>query len=89
MKLILMSWFACGAVTDLSDAYLDNELCIETTLQVLRHIGSCGPCRKLIEQKAMVKQRVKISVKAIDCPSALRRAVYSASRVNGQSTEET
>jgi hypothetical protein len=73
MKTIPISAFACGEVRSLLDAFIDNELLVETSLDIIRHTSRCHYCETLVRDATLLKLRVKSAVQEIDAPAHLRR----------------
>ena len=85
MKVISIGRFECREVRELADAFIDNELLVETTLQVLGHIDRCRDCRAFVEEKIRLKRLVYTSVKQLDVPETLRGNVWEQIRKKGES----
>jgi predicted anti-sigma-YlaC factor YlaD len=80
MKVISIGRFECREVRELADAFIDNELLVETNLQVLGHLGRCRDCRAFVEEKSRLKRLVYSSVKQLDVPEALRGSIWDKIR---------
>jgi hypothetical protein len=83
MKVIAINGFSCGELRQLSDAYIDNELLIETNLQILRHTGDCNACQTYIDQKLELRDRVRVVVKGQAAPGKLVRNLKAFLRSHG------
>jgi anti-sigma factor (TIGR02949 family) len=57
------------------DAYLDNELLVETNQDVLQHVASCADCNRILESRARIKQLVKETVTSESAPPELAAAL--------------
>ena len=57
------------------DAYIDNELLVETNQDVLQHLTSCAECSRILEARTRTKQLVRSAVKAEVAPPELAAAV--------------
>src|SRR5215468_432683 len=77
MKVVNFNDRACERYRRYFDAYLDNELLIETNQDVLQHLTSCTECTRILDDRARVKQAVRSAVEAEDAPSELVVAVRS------------
>ena len=53
------------------DAYLDNELLIETNQQVLQHLGACIHCARAIQTRAELKERIRNAITSEVVPPQL------------------
>ena len=73
MKTIPISAFACGKVQSLLDAFIDNELLVETSLAIIRHTSRCHNCETLVQDATFLKFRVKSAVQEIEAPAHLCR----------------
>jgi len=78
MKVILTSRIACSEARKLADAYLDNELSIETKRRVLEHTQSCEACRDWIRASARLRHRVQSAVRRLEIPAHFRRELWAA-----------
>lgn len=77
MRVISISRFECTAAHDLSDAYADNELLIETNVQMLRHMSRCGACRRHIDEKLEMKHLLRTAARETGAPAAFRQRLNS------------
>jgi hypothetical protein len=59
MNVVNFNERAGGKYRRYFDAYLDNELLIETSQDVLKHLNSCTECAKILEGRARTKQLVR------------------------------
>jgi predicted anti-sigma-YlaC factor YlaD len=78
MKVILTSRIGCSEVRKLADAYLDDELSVETKRRVLEHTRSCEACRDWISASARLKHRVQNAVRRLEIPAHFRRELRAA-----------
>jgi len=77
MNVVSFNERSCERYRRYFDAYLDNELLIETNQDVLQHLTSCTECTRILDDRARVKQAVRSAVEAEDAPSELVVAVRS------------
>jgi len=49
----------CGRIRRQLDAYLSNELLVETTSDVLRHLESCEACSRELEARTQVRDALR------------------------------
>ncbi len=59
MKVIEIEQAACKKVLALLDSYISNELTIETTAEVLKHLERCPQCLRVARTRQQVKVRLK------------------------------
>jgi anti-sigma factor (TIGR02949 family) len=82
MDVVSFNERSCERYRRYFDAYLDNELLIETNQDVLQHLTSCAECTRILEDRARVKQTVRSAVAAEDAPSELVVALRSQLRAH-------
>lgn len=56
----------CREFRDISEAYLSDELLVETCAQVFRHLESCPKCREDFAAKRKLRQKMRVAVKTAD-----------------------
>jgi anti-sigma factor (TIGR02949 family) len=78
MTVINFNERSCERYRRYFDAYLDNELLIETSQDVLQHLTSCPDCARSLEARAQVKQLVKDAVIREEAPPELVAALRSS-----------
>src|SRR5215831_5706959 len=81
MNVVSFNERACERYRRYFDAYLDNELLVETNQEVLHHLHSCPECMRILEVRARLKERVKNVVGAEDVPIELVAAVRNRLRM--------
>ncbi len=62
---------ACEKARRYLDAYVDNELLVETSAEVLRHLESCAACAAEVEARGALKSKVRGAVRAHEAPPEL------------------
>src|SRR5256885_12496355 len=67
------------------DAYLDNELLVETNQDVLQHLTSCTDCSRILESRARMKRLVRNAVKEEQAPLELAAALRDRFRTERRS----
>ncbi len=75
MNVVNFNERACERYRRYFDAYLDNELLVETNQDVLQHLNSCPECSRILESRLRVKQSVQHAVNAEQAPPELVAAV--------------
>jgi anti-sigma factor (TIGR02949 family) len=56
------------------DAYLSNELLVETTSEVLRHVESCAACSRELEARTQVRDALRRAASQVP-PEELRQSI--------------
>lgn len=62
----------CEQARKFLDSYVSNELLVETSHDVLRHLERCPACAAEAEARAQLRSRLKSSVRAQEVPPELR-----------------
>ena len=81
MNVVNFNERACERYRRYFDAYLDNELLVETNQDVLQHINSCAECAALLEGRARTKQLVRAAVTREQAPPELVAALRGRLRI--------
>jgi anti-sigma factor (TIGR02949 family) len=71
---------ACERYRRYFDAYLDNELLVETNQDVLQHLNSCPECARILETRTRTKQLVRNTVTKEQAPPELVAALRNRLR---------
>jgi anti-sigma factor (TIGR02949 family) len=66
----------CDRVRRQLDAYLSNELLVETTSEVLKHLESCESCSCELESRARVREALQRAAAKQTPPEYLREAIH-------------
>ena len=80
MNVVNFNERACERYRRYFDAYLDNELLVETNQDVLQHLNSCVECARILEGRARTKQLVRDAVAKEQTPPELVAALRSRLR---------
>ncbi len=70
----------CERVRRQLDAYLSNELLVETTSEVLKHLESCGACSQELESCVRVREALQRATARQLPPAYLREAIHQRLR---------
>jgi hypothetical protein len=62
---------ACEKTRQYMDAYLSNELLVETNHEILRHLESCTRCAAEVETRTRLRAQLKAAVRAQAVPPEL------------------
>jgi len=78
MKLINFDDKSCERYRKYLDAYLSNELTVETSLEVFSHLERCPHCADELEAKQSVKDALRFAVNRDEpAPAELRRKILA------------
>jgi hypothetical protein len=80
MNVVNFNERACERYRRYFDAYLDNELLVETNQDVLQHLNSCAECTSILEDRVRTKQLVRDAVTREQAPPELIAALRSRLR---------
>src|SRR5215470_4882289 len=62
----------CEKTRKYLDAYISNELTVETNYEVLRHIEGCSACAAEVDARTRLRSRLKAAVNAQSVPPELQ-----------------
>ena len=65
----------CARIRRQLDAYLSNELLVETTSEVLRHLESCEACTRELEARTRVRDALRRVAAKQSPPEELRQSI--------------
>jgi anti-sigma factor (TIGR02949 family) len=65
----------CERIRQRLDAYLSNELLVETTSDVLRHLEKCEACSRELEARSRVRDALRRAAENQIAPEELRQAI--------------
>ena len=80
MKVISMEKKLCEKTQKSLDAYVDNELLVETNQEVLKHLENCPAFSEAVQLRLRNKARLKLAVNAEVVPGSLRNRIQAAIR---------
>src|SRR5215469_6422307 len=80
MNVVNFNERACEKYRRYFDAYLDNELLVETNQDVLQHLHSCPECVRILEARARTKQLLRDAVRKEQAPPELVAALRNRLR---------
>jgi len=66
----------CERIRRHLDAYLSNELMVETTSEVLRHLESCEACSREMEARTRLRDALRRAVSTQVAPEELRQSIH-------------
>ncbi len=70
----------CDKALRYLDAYISNELTVETNHEVLRHLEGCAGCSGELNARMRLRSRLKVAVKAQDVPPDLQVRIHEQIR---------
>jgi anti-sigma factor RsiW len=76
MNMLNFDTHRCEQIRRHFDAYLSNELLVETTSEVLRHVQSCQACARELESQVRLRDAVRRAVRDDAPPDELIQAVH-------------
>jgi len=72
MSRIQFGQGGCGKALRYLDAYISNELTVETNHEVLRHLEGCPRCSAELDARTQLRSRLKTAVQAQSVPPELQ-----------------
>ena len=72
----------CEKTRKYLDAYISNELTVETNYEVLRHIEGCPACAAEVDACARLRSRLKAAVNAQSVPPELQVRIREQTRTS-------
>jgi len=75
MKMVYTSGQNCARTWKHLDYYLSDELSIEATLEVARHLAACKACSAEIQRRGQARDRLRSAVQGEPVPADLRAKV--------------
>lgn len=75
MNVVNFEQHHCQRVRAYLDSYLNNELLVETTHEVLRHLEGCAACSESLENRRRIKELLKAAVMKESVPPALQEKI--------------
>src|SRR6266568_5459244 len=70
----------CERIRGHLDAYLGNELLVETTSEVMRHVEACEACSRELDSLVRVREALRQAVRNQLPPADLGAAVHQCLR---------
>lgn len=80
MSLLKFDAIQCERTRGQLDAYLSNELLVETTAEVLKHLENCADCSRELDARSRVRAALRKAVAAVAPPEDLQQAVQQRLR---------
>ena len=80
MNVIYSSGRNCARTWKYLDYYVSDELSIEATLEVTRHLAACKACSAEIQRRGRVRDCLRTAVQGEPVPADLREKVVKIIR---------
>jgi hypothetical protein len=80
MSVIPLGLKQCEMTRKNLDAYVNNELALETSSQILKHLENCTECSEVLHVRLSVKNRLQKAVRGEAVPAALRDKIQQKLR---------
>jgi anti-sigma factor (TIGR02949 family) len=80
MNVIRFENHQCRKVLKYLDAYIDNELTVETTQETLSHLETCADCKAALDDRLRVRAGLRNAVRRETAPPQLRENVRATLR---------
>ena len=87
MKVANFDRKACERIQGYLDFYLNNELLIETTQEVLKHLEECKDCSQALEARLQTRDLLRKAVERDCAPQALQEKIKRKIRENGSRSQ--
>jgi anti-sigma factor RsiW len=75
MKVVYASGRSCARTWKYLDYYVSDELSMEATLEVTRHLSACKACSVEIQRRGQVRDRLRAGAQGEAVPADLRGKV--------------
>jgi len=75
MNVLTFDSKQCERIRRHLDAYLSNELLVETTSEILRHLETCAACRRELETRTQVRELLRRAAMSQMPPEGLRLSI--------------
>ena len=76
MNLLSFDSIQCARTRGHLDAYLSNELLVETTSEVLKHLETCAGCSRELEARSRVREALRRAAAAQAVPKGLDQTIH-------------
>jgi Putative zinc-finger len=80
MKVVPLSNKICEKTREHLDAYISNELLVETSQNVMKHLEQCAACSELLQVRLRLKDHLKQAVNSEPVAGGLRDRIEAAIR---------
>jgi anti-sigma factor (TIGR02949 family) len=80
MNIVKFERKDCLRIRAFLDSYLNDELLVETTHEVLRHLDGCDDCARLLRHREHIKTALKRAVAREASPDGLEARIKKSIR---------
>src|SRR5204863_4966645 len=80
MNLLSFGSIQCARTRGHMDAYLSNELLVETTSEVLKHLETCADCSRELDARSRVRIALRHVATTQAVPKGLEQAIHERLR---------
>jgi predicted anti-sigma-YlaC factor YlaD len=80
MNILKFEQNNCTRIRAFLDSYLNNELLVETTHEVLRHLETCSDCGDELKRRQHLKSLLKKAVMQVAIPASLETRIKKGIR---------
>jgi hypothetical protein len=85
MTQLAFDEWACRNMRAKLDSYIDDELLVETNLEMARHFQNCGACAQETAARRELRGRLRAAARAVPAPIGLDERVRAHLRREGRS----
>src|SRR5215467_13260448 len=85
MKQLTFDEWACRNTRAKLDSYIDDELLVETNLEMARHFQTCGACAQEAVKRRELRGRLQAAARAVPPPAGLDDRVRARLRQDRRS----
>jgi hypothetical protein len=85
MTQVTFDEWACRNTRAKLDSYIDDELLVETNLEIARHFQNCGGCAQEAAERRELRGRLRAAARTAPVPTGLDERVRTRLRMEEQS----
>lgn len=85
MTQLTFDEWACRNTRARLDSYIDDELLVETNLEMARHFQNCGACAQEAAERRELRGRLRAAARSVPAPAGLDERVRARLRREGRS----
>src|SRR5438067_3523314 len=75
MNIVAFGQGGCGRTRRYMDSYISNELLVESSIELLRHLRQCSACSLELDARMRIRASLQAAVRKKDVPPGLERKV--------------
>jgi anti-sigma factor RsiW len=84
MTQLTFDEWACRNTRTKLDSYIDDELVVETNLEMARHFQNCGACAQEEAARRELRGRLRAAARAVPTPTGLDQRVLARLKLDGR-----